>query len=289
MKTAPNEKIRALIVLVTMTLSFLSVIGVVIVAQMLGFAPGDFHSPEKVLEPATIAAVIAILLVPVLIVLGVQKYILKSDLSSLGLKGSFAKPFMLGTLIGLGLKTVSTLIAFYMTPDAHFSLPSYGGSLVGWLPYFAWFLFTLFLNSFNEELAYRSFPISNSASKSGVKMLGIVCLTALIFSLVHFILEPPLFDKFLYRFCFGLLAGLLFLRGRSLWLIVGLHTGWNFAALSISNGDWRTGVLVHVSELHGEIVMNCLVLGIASLAIIWNGINPSRHESVSLNENILSR
>ena len=112
--------------------------------------------------------------------------------------------------------------------------------LLVWLPFLAWFLFTLILNSFNEELIYRAYPFENL--QKGLAPILIVILSAAVFSGMHFVIEPPSLSRFLYRFFFGTLAGLIYIRRRSLTSIVGLHTGWNLVALGISDSDWKIGV-----------------------------------------------
>ena len=91
-----------------------------------------------------------------------------------------------------------------------------------------------------------------------------------MFSLMHFLIETPGWPRFFYRFFFGVLAGLLFLRGKSLWLIVGLHTGWNFIALSVGDSDWRNGTILNLVGLTPELelLLNSFVLALASLVFV---------------------
>jgi membrane protease YdiL (CAAX protease family) len=106
-----------------------------------------------------------------------------------------------------------------------------------------------------------------------------VIATAVFFSAMHFLIEPPDIYRFFYRFAFGLATGLLFLRQGALAGIIGLHTGWNFVALSFSDSEWRSGGLLMVSGLrdHSEVVANIVLLFVLSGAIyLWNRKHPSK-------------
>lgn len=138
-----------------------------------------------------------------------------------------------------------------------------------WLIYFGWFLVTLILNSLSEELVYRVFPLVNISTRHFNKDVLVVFVTASLFSVAHFFIEEPDFLRFLYRFSFGTLAGLLFIKNRSLWEITGLHTGWNFIALTISDSDWRTGVLITALNFSPQIErgLNSAVLLMATVLL----------------------
>jgi len=102
-------------------------------------------------------------------------------------------------------------------------------------------------------------------------MLILGCICAALFSMAHFIIEPPDYIHFFYRFSFGLLASIVFIFRRSLWGIVGLHTGWNFVAISVGENDWRNGGLLHLTGLTGNVegLANIFVLFFFSFVVYY--------------------
>ena len=139
-----------------------------------------------------------------------------------------------------------------------------------WLRFFLWFLFPLVLNSLSEEIVYRVFPLQNL---SHLHPLKVIVFFAAVFSAMHFVIESPDAGRFFYRFFFGALAGLMYIRTRSLSSIVGLHTGWNFGALTLGTSGWKTGTLIYVSGIADsvEFMSNAAILGIASLGFYFYG------------------
>ncbi|MFF2489011.1 CPBP family intramembrane glutamic endopeptidase [Microbacterium sp. NPDC058062] len=75
-----------------------------------------------------------------------------------------------------------------------------------------------------EELLTRGFLLQNG----GLKFPGwlAVLLPALLFTLIHGVLLKPL--PFAMIFLFALMASFLVLRTGALWLVIGIHAGWNF-------------------------------------------------------------
>jgi len=231
---------RMLIVLATLLTSFLSLMGIIVAAKTSGFSPEQFRDPSAAFQPTTVFTILAILLFPIFIVCLVQKKIHKKSLFELGVKSDWPKLFMIGLGLGAFAKVIALIIAFNYSDQ-----PSYAFNLVDvnvseWIPYFAWFLVTLFLNSFSEEFVYRAYPIENLSEAKFLTLPMIVVISALIFSLMHFLIEPVDLWMFLYRFFFGITAGLLFTAQRNIWGIVGLHTGWNFIARSFSDAAWQS-------------------------------------------------
>ena len=85
---------RILIILLTMVASFISVVGVVIIAKLFGIQPNYFHDPEKILDPNVIVAVLGILIAPIAIVFLTQRYFFKGSIEDLGMKKPFLFPFI---------------------------------------------------------------------------------------------------------------------------------------------------------------------------------------------------
>lgn len=259
-----NRAARAIAVIITTLSAFLSLLAVMTVATRFGFSPHSFHDSSKVFDPTTLITSILVLTVPIALVIIGQKALIRRSLFQLGFTGRFWSLFLAGCGIGASLKGLSTFAAFTLSPNA-VSVPTLGTfSLQEALPYFLWFFAALLLNSLNEELVFRVFPLTHLQSVFASPKI-LVWLTAIAFSLMHFLVEPPDFYHFLYRLGFGLLAGQLFINTGSLWTVVGLHTGWNFIALAINDSDWRMGCLLRVNGLreHSEVLANVVFLALA--------------------------
>lgn len=255
---------RIATVFFAMAICFFSLIGVIVFAKMFGFSPEQFHDAKLVFSPSTYLTILAILIVPILIVLLIQKFVHKKPVRDLGLSRLNLKDFAVYATFGIVLKLLATVAAFLCSPDSQISVALSENDLASWTPYFGWFLFTLHLNSFNEELIYRAYPFENLRGKLGPT--AIIVLSAAVFSGMHFVIEAPSVERFLYRFFFGTLAGFVYLRHHSLASIVGLHTGWNLVALSVSDSHWKLGGLLKVSGLidNSEITANIVALAAAT-------------------------
>lgn len=257
----------------TLFICFLSLLGIIVFAKGFGFSPENFKSPTAVFEPKTMGVVLAILLVPLAVVTIVQRLIHKRPISDLGLRGPFIRPFLEGLGIGAGIKVVALLAAIMFSSAYQMSWAPKEVSFIAWLPYGLWYFLTLFLNSSNEELVYRAYPIATLTRTTRVSRLILVLGTAALFSAMHFLIEEPEALRFLYRFAFGLLTGILFIQRSSAATIVGLHTGWNFVALSFSDTPWPLGGLVTIAGLenHSEIIANIVCLSAAVTLISIQG------------------
>ncbi len=262
-------------VLITMAICFFSLIGTIVVAKGVGFSPEQFHDPNAVFNPSTYLTVVAILIVPILIVLAVQKLVHKKPINVLGFKNASLKDFLFFTVIAIFIKSVATVVAALYSSEAQVFLSVPTKDLLLWLPYLAWFIFTLLLNSFNEEIIYRSYAFENLREKLSPTIM--IILSAAVFSGMHFAIEEPSLERFLYRFFFGTLAGFIYIRQRTLTSIVGLHSGWNLIALSVSDSDWRLGGFIYLNGLadHSEVIANICVLSVSTaVAFFWCGHSP---------------
>jgi membrane protease YdiL (CAAX protease family) len=277
-----NSLKNVLIVALTCAGCFFSLLLVVVVAKHFGFSPADFHDEQKIAEPITIATTLAILAIPIVGACLSQVFFVKRPIFKLGFGKDFVRFFAKGFAVGFFLKVLSTSFTYVLSPGSTLNLVDRGTdfSISVWCICFLWFLFTLVLNSFSEELVYRAFPLSNISFRHASGEFITVVATAVLFSMAHFIIEPPDLSRFLYRVAFGLLAGFLFLKNRSLWAITGLHTGWNFIALTVSEGGWKTGTLIHAMNFNPRLEreLNAFILFLTAALVLWTGRNSSEPE-----------
>lgn len=252
---------RALAVFGTVVLTFFSIIGIIVGMRFLGFE--GFASEDY--GPLTISTALLVLTVPILIVFSVQNFHLKEKLRFK--EKSYFKRVTQGISLGLFLKGLSLFVSTVISP-ASFEFALKHVTFMEWLPYFMWFLFTLVLNSVNEEIVYRLFPVQNLPQ---FRPIMVVLSFAAIFSTMHFVVEPPETKMFFYRFFFGTFVGLLYVFTRSFCLIAGIHTGWNFVALIVGSSGWKTGTLIYMSGVgkDASITANVAVLAIATLGAVY--------------------
>lgn len=254
------------VVTVTLCLSFFSLIGVITLAKLAHVSPSHLKDPNLVFNWPIMATILGILLAPPFIVFTSQA--MRRALPELYL--SIHRPLLtmaVGTTLGAAVKLLAFMPAVFWSQDITFSYTLSGVAFNDWFPYFAWYLALLVLNSWSEELVYRLFPIE--ALRGHYSPYLIVLGTATTFSLMHFVIEEPNLSYFLYRLAFGMMAGFLYLNWRSLWLITGLHTGWNFLSLSVSDAHWKVGGMINPIGLspNAEVWGNVFALGIAALGL----------------------
>ncbi|OFZ56008.1 MAG: hypothetical protein A2428_08650 [Bdellovibrionales bacterium RIFOXYC1_FULL_54_43] len=264
---------KLLLVTTTLFLSFFSLIAIVAVARHFGIEPRILKDPNHVFHPGAVATVIAILLVPIGIVTITQFLLHQSTFRSIGATPFSAIDFAKGFFAGLAAKAVALVIAIVASEQVSFALAipadTFAFGIETWALLFCWYLALLVLNSINEELVYRAYPIGTLVDNKTTHRLAflLIIAAALLFSLMHFVIEEPSLWRFLYRLAFGGLTGLVFLETRRIAPLVGIHTGWNFVALSFSDTDWRMGGLLHITGLAPttELHANVFVLAAATL------------------------
>jgi membrane protease YdiL (CAAX protease family) len=255
---------NSILVIGTMLLCVASFVVTLTLAKMLGFSPADLHDPAKALALPTMFTIVFLHGASLGIAIASHILLLRGDPRHLlGARNSW-RMVLVGLFIGLLLKGTSTILTYLFSPNVTVSPSLTGVTFTDFTPHFIWYLTALTLNSLNEELIYRSFPISSFLNlKNDIfRPILVLVLTAVIFSLAHFLLEPWDLSRFCYRVAFGLLAGALFLRYSSLALIVAFHTGWNFAAVSFSDSSWQNGGIFNLQGIPGdlEIYTNCVAL-----------------------------
>jgi len=256
---------KIIIVLATLTACFFSLLAILKTSKVFNFSPKQFKDPQAILNFDTLLVVFLILTIPILLVFIVQRFIHNKPLNLIGIKKPFFLSFILFTSVGIGIKFIALLISWLysglpmLTPNFEVF------NFFEILPYFSWFLITLVLGSFSEEVVYRAYPLENT--KELVSPIVLVFVFAIIFSSMHFIIEKPNLLRFLYRLSFGTLTGFIFLKQQSIAEVVGLHTGWNFGSLVINDASWQTGAMYRFSELipSSEMISNIAILSLSSI------------------------
>ncbi|MFB7891228.1 lysostaphin resistance A-like protein [Microbacterium sp. NPDC056044] len=104
----------------------------------------------------------------------------------------------------------------------------------------------------NEEILIRSFLLQNS----GLQMPGwlAILLPALLFTLMHGVLSRPI--GFTTIMMYAIFAAFIVLWQNSLWLIIGIHGGWNWAegniwGVQVDGINVRTAGLIYLEPTPG--------------------------------------
>lgn len=133
-----------------------------------------------------------------------------------------------GVLIGLGLISVPVLL-LWVTGVYQATTPPTTATASGFsaLPLVLVFVLMVIIQGSSEEVLVRGFMFQRFA----LQMPGwlAVLLPALIFTVVHGVLPFNAPITFVTIFGYGVFATFVVLNQKSLWLICGIHGGWNWA------------------------------------------------------------
>ena len=139
-----------------------------------------------------------------------------------------AVTLLLGIVVGLAMISVPVLVLWATgiyrsatpAPDASSGLSA--------LPLVLALALTVVVQGSNEEIATRGFLFQSL----GLQLPGwsAILLPALLFTVLHGVTDPI---TAITIFGFGLFATFVALHQRSLWLICGIHAGWNWSLFNI--------------------------------------------------------
>jgi membrane protease YdiL (CAAX protease family) len=262
---------RVSLVAATVLVTFLSTLGLMKLALALGVSPEDLHGSSARITPVSVALILSFYALQIGLVCCVHRFVHRQRLERLRFSSRFwpelGVGFLLGAAVGALEKVSDVLVGTGAT--LRWAVPADVSAASVLAHYLLWFVVILTLNSLNEELTFRVYPLEHLVDRQHQPAL-VVALTALAFALIHHMFEPFAWTAFATRFFAGLIFGLAYLRFRSLWLVCGLHNGMNFSLLSVS-GSWQMGGLWEFSAQPGpewlRALTRCLVLA-AALALI---------------------
>jgi len=247
-------------------------------AQYLGVDLSKMAGADFEVTMGTVIAVLVFSLVSIGFVYVVQRYYHRRPFLDLGFKrewvwgltwGHLVGFSLAGLTIGLGWTFDETLKAadlqFSSSVPASVSFPTLAG-------FYLFFLFMLTINSFKEELLFRSYAIENISGKTKSNW-PVILIASAIFSAVHLVLEPPTWSAFISRFFFGVFTCQVYVVTRSIWPIVGIHNGSNWLGLTIGE-NWKMGEILTVTAdnepLTSEPIYGIISRGSAVLVMsVW--------------------
>lgn len=148
--------------------------------------------------------------------------------SSLGFRGGGALPrFLTGVVIGAGLLTLSVLTLWVL--GDYQPVSGVAGGLSGWAALLPALLlvFVWTVQGPTEEILMRGYLVQTG----GLQLPGWVAILipAVIFSGLHFLTPGPKEPVAVVNIViFALFASFIVLRQGSLWMVCGVHAGWNW-------------------------------------------------------------
>lgn len=159
---------------------------------------------------------------------------------------------LLGIVIGLVMISIPIVILWasgaYVTSEP----PAGGAGGFSVVPIVLLLLLTVIAQGSSEEVLTRGFLVQSLGQK--LPLVAVVLIQALIFVGVHGVLTQPL--GFATIFLYAVFAVFVVLREGSLWLICGIHAGWNWAlgnvfGLSVSGLEPKQNALFFLSADEG--------------------------------------
>ncbi len=152
----------------------------------------------------------------------------RRSLRSLGLAldGIGARDFLVG--LGIAFCMMGTIFLIHLAAG-WLILEGWGWEQLRWPVALRGVLLSLalyLLVGFQEELLFRGYQLQNLIEATNLP-LGLIA-SALLFAAAHLANPSASWLAFLGIALAGLLLAFAWLRTRSLWLAIGLHTGWNF-------------------------------------------------------------
>lgn len=183
----------------------------------------------------------------ILIIWGAQKYIHLKPLRELGLRSALFYPVTFGFFIGAFICSLRYLVFILNADTVEFSslIPD-NISTISYLGYYIYFLIGfIFWNSFIEELGTRAYPIEKLKNHMNPHL--IFSIMSLLFTLGHFLLNEFSIGYFLSLFSIAYIYSLLYYYSNSIWLVVGMHSGFNWIGFSFFGTNWKLGALFNTT------------------------------------------
>lgn len=126
-------------------------------------------------------------------------------------------------------------------------------------------------NSFIEEFGARAYPIEKL--KNHINPHIIFTIMGLLFTVGHFMLNEFSIYYFLALFGISYIFSLLYFYSRSIWLVVGVHSGVNWVSFTFFGTNWEMGALYNI-RISGittwvydftEVIISLLILALIVL------------------------
>lgn len=223
-------------------------IGFIFLSKKIGINPDDVSGANLVPSPIKVTLSVLFWGFQLIVLYLFMGYVHKNTLGNFGINKSIIKNLFAGFGVGIVFTSIITLGAYYLAYDnvnISWIVPK-NVSLIQVLPYYAYFLIHLTLNSFTEEAIFRCYPIE--LFKNHPKyVVWVVVGASLLFAIPHFFLGGFTWIWLVFLIGYSVATSYLYFYWKSsIWLIIGFHNAANFYHFSLS-GNWKLGGLFEIS------------------------------------------
>lgn len=238
------------LVAVLMTLSIVCGMALALpgVAEQFGVDPNDLQGTTPVAPSfPTLTLFLVWQALLALVVFASQRVVHRRSFLDLGFRAPALRHLVIGFAAGMAV-VAAPLTADLMTGSMsmEWSVPA-GVSAVALAGYCCFFLVLLTINSFGEELVFRCYPIEQFRDSQAMMAVAVM-VAMVVFAALHFVVAEFSLGRFIFMVAFACLYVSVYVYYRSIWLVIGLHTGTNFVPVVLS-GDWKTGGLFTLSGM----------------------------------------
>jgi hypothetical protein len=176
-----------------------------------------------------------------------QKYIHQKPLRELGFSSKIGRDLFFGFLLGIIIVAIINIIYGLSAETIEYipiTVPD-NISVVSYIGYYIYFIIGFIVwNSFIEEFGMRVYPIEKL--KNYINPHIIFVIMGIIFALGHFIAREFDTHYFISLFGFSYVFSLLYFYSRSIWLVVGVHSGVNWINFTFFGTNWKMGALYNI-------------------------------------------
>jgi membrane protease YdiL (CAAX protease family) len=187
--------------------------------------------PDGISEFWQVAASSALLIAATLVAsLAMMRWVERRPFAALGLPlgREAARDLLVGAAMGSGfialLVVLQTVVGWLRpAPDT--------GTLVGWFESVVGLALLLAIAAAAEEFLFRGYPFQVLVEGAGVTLA--VIISSALFAGVH-VFNPEVGSVALLNIALaGVLMAAVYLRTRSLWVVIALHWGWNWVMAAV--------------------------------------------------------
>ncbi len=177
-----------------------------------------------------------------------QKYLHRGKLADLGFRTKVLKLFLIGFVVGVINIGLEYLIFGLSATEVRFvTVVPNDVSILSYIGYYLYFFFGMIVwNSFIEELGTRSYPIESL--KGHLNPHIIFTVMGVIFTAGHFVVHDFNIPSCVSIFLSSYIYSLVYYYSRSIWLVIGMHSGLNWFGFSFGGSitNWKLGAIMRI-------------------------------------------
>jgi membrane protease YdiL (CAAX protease family) len=259
--------VKIITVILVVLLSMAVMLPIVLIAELFGVNLRENSGTNlKVDLPNVIFFFLFVASITLVIWLA-QKYIHRGKFLDLGFRTKIVKFVVIGFLLGV-LQSITGYGIMALTSEkvTYNSVIPDDFSLWAYSAYYIYFIVGLLCNSYIEELVTRAYPIEKLRAHINPHVIFVIM--GIIFAAGHFFTRDFTVSHGLTLFIYSYTLSLLYHYSKSIWLVIGMHTGINWIVFSFFGTNWKLGALANI-EISGrpEWILNYIqtIIGILFL------------------------